>query len=490
MSELAARVEQFADAHGCVGIAVGLIRAGQPVTTINRGVASLGDRVPIDSRSVFRAGSISKLFTGIAVMQLVEEGTLELDEPANTHLDRFELRTPANGTGITLRHLLTHTSGIGELRRATDLFRPVIGMASEPGRPIPDLGDYYAPALSARQPAGERWAYANHGFATLGAIVEDVTGESFAIRVRRTILDPLGMDHSDFTRTERVSARLVDGHAALFGRSRRVDDRDIIPAPAGSLFTCVDDLARFVTMMGGDGPQVLSRALLDEMVTPQWRIHPALAAMGLAFMVDDVADTQTVMHDGGLPGFVSHVRVATAGGVGVVILTNSASTAIGMDIAGFGKDLIDDATGATVERAVPIPNHRDRWHELSGAYRLEPGLNSNARAWMLLGGEVEVMVRDDTLMLRSFTGPARIACRLRPVDPNDPLVFEFTVGESTIRVAFGTDVIHIGLPLNVTLHRRTRGFRKRARLAAGGVLAAASAAVALQLVTARTHPDR
>jgi len=201
-----------------------------------------------------------------------------------------------------------------------------------------------------------------------------------------------------------------------------------------------------------------------------------------------VTGTHTVMHDGGLPGFVSHVRIATGDGVGVVILTNSATTTIGMDIAGLGADLVAIATGTTVCRAAPLlPDRRDRWSEWTGTYRPGPGLNTNARSWTLLGGEAEVLVRDDSLMLRSFTGPARIPCRLRPVDPNDPLVFEFAVGEATFRVAFGTDVVHIGLPLNTTLHRRTQSFRQRTTLATGSILATA---VALRLITARRNPQR
>jgi len=482
--DLSAFVDRFARDHRCVGLAVGVMRNGSPLTTFSRGVASLNDARPVDQRSVFRAGSITKLFTGIAVMQLVENGALDLDVAANSYLDRYQLRTPSGGSEITLRHLLTHTSGLGELRKPSDVLRPMIGMAAKPGDPVPSLGEYYRPALTATAAAGNRWAYANHGFATLGAIVEDITGEAFAMRLRRTILEPLGMDRSAF---DQIDGDLCDGHTRRFGRVRTVDHVEVIPSPAGSLYTCVDDMARFIAMVCGLGPQVLDRRLLDEMLTPQFRIHSGLPAMGLAFMIDDCGPYRMVMHDGGLPGMISHVRVAPDAGVGVVVFTNSASQRIGMEIASFGEDLAAISIGGT--EPAPVADRRpELWADMCGSYRLEPGLNVNARSWALLGGEAEVVTCDGELKIRSFIGPLRTAHQLRPVDAEDPNVFAVEVGTLTVRIASGPDVLHVGYPLNATLHRRSGSFRRRTRIA--GVLAVTAAGVICALSSRTRRRDR
>ena len=153
----------FAREYGLVGLAVGVVRDGELVHTVDIGDAAVGEHRPVSSRSIFRVGSISKTFTGIAIMQLVAAGRVDLDGPVNEYLRDFRVESPPGAPPITLRHLLTHTSGIGELRRYSDVFRPFFGMGVEPHHRMPRFGEYYAPGISAEVPAGEKWAYANHG---------------------------------------------------------------------------------------------------------------------------------------------------------------------------------------------------------------------------------------------------------------------------------------------------------------------------------------
>lgn len=463
----------FAREHGLAGLAVGVVRDGELVHTTGIGHASIAEQRPVTSRSVFRVGSISKTFTGIAIMRLVAEGRVDLDGPVNEYLRHFRVETPPGAPPVTLRHLLTHTSGIGELRHYSDLRRPFIGMAVKPGRPVPTFGEYYAPALRAEVPAGQKWAYANHGFATLGAVVEDVTEERFAGYVRREILDPLGMKGSDFVRNERVAGELCEGYARRRGgRNKPVRYLEIIPSPAGSLFSSVDDMARYIAALCDGGGKVLDAQVLYEMMSPQFRIDPRLPAMGLAFFLSEVAGHRVVGHDGGINGFVSYLRVAPDDRVGVVAFTNSANMKITLAIDRFGEELLRAALaagrpGARVDETPSV------WPDLCGTYGLRPGLNTNARAWMFLGGEVEVFVSDDHLALRAFAGPARAPARLRPVDASDPDRLEVDVGPVSIGVAFTDGAIHLGVPLNVTLYQRDHSFRRRGRVAATAAAALA-----------------
>jgi CubicO group peptidase (beta-lactamase class C family) len=471
----------FVREQGLAGLGVGVVRGGELVHAVSVGQAAIAAQLPVTSGSVFRVGSISKTFTGIAIMQLVAQGRVDLDGPVNEYLRRYRVETPPGAPPVTLRHLLTHTSGIGELRRYSDVLRPFVGMGVAPDRPVPSLGEYYAPALRAEVPAGGKWAYANHGFATLGAVVEDVSGERFVDYMRREILDPLGMTGSDFVRNERVAGRLCEGYARRRDRNKPVRYLNIIPSPAGSLFSSVDDMSRYISVLCDGGGKVLETELLEEMMRPQFRIDRRLPAMGLAFFLSDVDGHRIVGHDGGVNGFVSYLRVAPDDGVGVVAFTNSANLKVSLAIDRFGDELLRAALAVggagTATPGSEVEERSGVWPELCGTYGLPPGLNTNLRPWMLLGGEVEVFVRDDQLALRCFAGPARGPARLRPVDASDPRRFDVDLGPVSIDVAFTDEAIHIGPPLNVALTRRNYNFRSRTRVAA--ISAAALAVIAI-----------
>src|SRR5208282_5563537 len=165
--------------------------------------AFAGLAVPITLDTSFRIGSISKTLTAIGLMQLHQQGLFQLDDPVNNFLSAYKIEQPRSAPAVTFRHLLTHTSGIGEVRKLSDLLRPTIGLAANPER-IPTLRQYYAPALKADVAPQVKWAYANHGFATLGQLVEDLSGQPFAEYMIDHVFGPLRMDHSDYRLSERV----------------------------------------------------------------------------------------------------------------------------------------------------------------------------------------------------------------------------------------------------------------------------------------------
>jgi CubicO group peptidase (beta-lactamase class C family) len=216
------------------GLALGVVRDGELVYERGLGFADVEARRPVTADTVFRIGSISKTMTAIAVMQLVEQGRVGLDDPVNEHLRGYRVEHRSGSPPVTIRHLLTHTGGLGELRRLTDVARPTIGLGGDPAKPLRTLTELYAPVLRAELAPGEKWAYANHGFATLGQLVEDVAGRPFAEHVREAVFEPLGMEHTDFLRSERVRGELAVGYAFGRGRLKPVKDREIVVAPARS----------------------------------------------------------------------------------------------------------------------------------------------------------------------------------------------------------------------------------------------------------------
>jgi CubicO group peptidase (beta-lactamase class C family) len=186
---------------------------------------------------VFRIGSLTKTITAVAVMQLSEQGLVDLDAPANEYLRTFRLVPARESVQPTLRHLLTHTAGVGYWRRLSDLRQPGAGSGDRARRSgAPPLAEYYRQGLPVEIEPGTRWAYSNHGFATLGQIVEDVTGQPLDRYLRERIFEPLGMEHTDLVRSERVRSRLATGYVLRSRGLKPVADREV-PTPAAAAST-------------------------------------------------------------------------------------------------------------------------------------------------------------------------------------------------------------------------------------------------------------
>jgi len=165
--------------------------------------------------------------------------------PVNDFLEAYKIAQPSLAPPITFRHLLTHIGGIGELRHWTDLFRPTLGLTTSPRRPI-TLREYYAPALRAEIAPGRKWAYSNHGFATLGQVVEDVSGQPFAEYMLEHVFAPLGMVHTDFRMSERLSAKFAQGYEYRRGTLRAVANREIVIVPAVAAVSNLEDMLLYV----------------------------------------------------------------------------------------------------------------------------------------------------------------------------------------------------------------------------------------------------
>lgn len=425
------------------GLAVGVVQNGELVYTTNVGFADIAQQRPITADTVFRIGSISKTFTATAIMQLCEQGRIQLDDPVNDYPQAYKI-TPSSPDAppITFRHLLTHTGGIGELRTFTDVAKPVIGLGAPLDQPIPPLAEYYAKGLRAEVAPGTKWSYANHAYATLGQLVEDISGEPFNDYLRRHVFEPLGMHNSDYLRSERVRDQLATGYNWKGGSFKPVDDREIIVAPAGSIFSSVNDMARYVAalMNGGVGEHsaVLRSDTLALMLSPHWQLDEHLPAMGLGFLLDTWDGHRTAGHNGGWPGFVSSMLFAPDDDVGVLVFTNTMSIAPDKIAAKLLRRLLelpdrDDEQRPAVAQAPHL------WHELAGSYGPSKGWNTNFRLWNGMGGEMEVLVRGNELRLRSLIGPLWRGMKLHALDNDNPLVFEGRLHEQPLRVVFKRD---------------------------------------------------
>jgi CubicO group peptidase (beta-lactamase class C family) len=298
--------------HKGPGAVVVVVTRDAQVFAKGYGFADIDARKPFTAdTTLVRPGSISKLFTAIAVMQLVEAGKLDLDRDVNGYID-FTIPAPEGGVPVTLRRLLTHRAGFEEHFK---------GLFSRDREHEP-LGRWLAKNLPRRLfPNGDLEAYSNYGAALAGYIVERVSGEDYASYIQRHILDPLGMSHSTFRQP------LPDDLAPLMARTYRAWPLpqlaffQTITAPAGALSATGTDMGRFMRalMNGGelDGVRILPKARLDEMMAPQ--SATSAGYLGLAFFGTKVAGHDSIGHDGDTTTFFSDLKIFPEQGVGVFV---------------------------------------------------------------------------------------------------------------------------------------------------------------------------
>lgn len=443
------RVSEILNRRPAVGLAVGAVRNGHLEFFRGHGFADVEARTPITEDSVFRIGSITKTFTGIAVMQLSEQGLLDLDAPAGEYLRAYKLvPTNASFRPATVRHLLTHTAGIPEIAH-----RPAMGFwllddFVKAGRAVPSLAEYYRGGLRIDVEPGSRFVYTDHDFATLGQIVEDVSGMPLDRYLRDHVFEPLGMDHTDLVRSERVRPHLATAYGVSSRGAGRTDDFEVVTIGGGAAYSTTKDMALYVGALlnGGSNEHgsVLRPGTLATMFEPHYRTDPRLSGEGLVFSRAMVGGRLAVGHGGILPGFISQMWLAPAHGVGVVAFTNGSRLAMFWlpgELLGLLRQILgvqDDPIRRNV------PQHPELWTEICGWYKLRARL-TDIRARALVGGiGAEVFVRHGQLKLRPLT-PIPALSRgvpLYPDDESDPYAFRIDlsdVGMGTPRIVFSQD---------------------------------------------------
>jgi len=445
--KIQATINRVLNCWPTAGLAVAVVKDGSPRFFSGRGVADVASETPVTEDTVFRIGSITKTMTAIAVMQLYEQGLLDLDAPASDYLRSYALvPSKANFHQPTLRHLLTHTAGVRAVRGPSDMLRPELGWGVRAGRQAPSLAEYYRGGLHFDFEPGTRWAYTNHGFATLGQIVEDVSGLPLALYLQERVFKPLGMESSSLIESERLRTRLATGYAIRSRGLVPVPEHQIAPAGGGSVYSTARDMARYAAALlaGGSNDQgsVLKPETLATMFQPQYQPDPRIPGMGLAFFRNEVSGHRTVGHDGIWKGFLADMTLALDDGVGILAFANT---------GGFNHRGAPVAVTSALSRLLlgapedtlraDVPEHPAIWSELCGWYSFGRGGLADPQSRLALGAGVEVVVRHGELMIRGQTPiPAvRRGLRLHPDDDGDPYVFRIdfsAFGLGSSRVVF------------------------------------------------------
>jgi CubicO group peptidase (beta-lactamase class C family) len=277
---------------------------------------------------------------------------------------------------------------------------------------------------------GTKWAYSNHGFAALGQIVEDVTGQPLDRYLRDRIFEPLGMECTDLIRTERVRPYLATGYVLRSRGLKPVADREVPTPGGGGMYSTTADIARYLAALlkiaGNDHSSVLRPETLATMFHPHFQPDPRVPGMGLAFELGEEGGYKTVGKTGIVSGFHSAISLAPDEGIGVIVFSNTG----GLDGRGptlpLATMLLRIVLGLSVDPIrIDIPPRPETWSKICGWYAPAHGPVTNLSLRILMGAGAEVVIQGRHLMLKPLTPiPAmRRGFRLYPDDPDDPRVF-------------------------------------------------------------------
>jgi CubicO group peptidase (beta-lactamase class C family) len=344
-----------------VGLSIALVDDQNIIWQQGFGFADKKKNVKATPETVYRAGSISKLFNAMAVMKLVEAGKMDIDRPLVTYLPEFRIKSRFGSTGgITPRTILTHHSGM-----PGDWWDGHYGEHPMPfTRLVYAIKDEYV-----AYPPNMIMGYSNLAVTLLGHAVQKVSGKDYVQFVDQDILSPMGMKHSRFEAG--ITGNMV---SKSYKDSKEVVEYPLGDIPAGGLDTTVIDLARLAMLVNNQGKiddrQILKPETLNTMLTAQNEDVPLDCGLriGLAWFIDNaiLAEKELVFsHDGGVVAHCSSFMVAPKSKLGVVVLANTASA----DPGKIAKKLLQKAWEAKNDQKLPgIPSHGNGTSDFSGTY--------------------------------------------------------------------------------------------------------------------------
>ena len=351
--------KQRATQAGIVGSSLLFVKEGKVAGTSFQGVQDLETKRPVDGDTIFHWASITKMFTGVAIMQLRDRGKLSLDDPAARYVP--ELRDVHSRFGdisqVTVRQLMSHTGGF----RASTW--PWGG--SQPWHPYePTTWDQLVAMMPYTEllfAPGTRYAYSNPGIIFLGRIIERLSGDEYETYITKNIFMPLGMTRSFFDRApyhllahrshsyERDADRLQEG---------RFDFDSGITVSNGGLNAPLADMGRWVAFLTGaaapDGAEVLGRASLAEMFVPQIRAKDGEGGSGddvqagLSCFIERHRGVELIGHSGDQNGFIAHLYVHRPSNAGYVVAFNT--NAGGADPARSTRAVDNDLRDLIIEQ--------------------------------------------------------------------------------------------------------------------------------------------
>jgi CubicO group peptidase (beta-lactamase class C family) len=419
-----ATAASFVKENRLPGAAVGIVHGAELVWSAGIGFADVAKRRPADPKTLYRVASITKTFTATAVMQLRDEGKLSLDDPAVRYLP--ELKKAASAFGpvetLTIRRLLSHESGLQSEPPDTDW--SAVRYESEATSNLARAAE-----IATTVPPNSQWKYSNLGYQLLGELVGRVAGVPYETFLKTRIFRPLKMTATSF---DPVPARLRPRRATGYEPRFLSDELDVAPEAAsvfhaeGGLWSCVEDLARWLSCQLAEDGTVLDKRTLAEMHKPRYLAAEDWSrAWAIGWYARRRDDVTWVMHSGGFYGFITNACFEPKEKVGAIALLNGIADATGlaMQLGAIAREAVQAAAPA-IEPPAALP---EGWRPLLGLYTVPH-----------FGGIVRLEWRDGKLTLLDDTEPGWTPTLAPTADP-DVFTIEPGFRESGEKVRFNRD---------------------------------------------------
>lgn len=378
--------------RGIPGLAIAVVHDQELVWSRGFGVADLTTKVPVTPSTIFRIASITKTFTATAIMILRDRGKLRLDDPVSLHLPWFTYKNRhADGPPVTIRQLLTHTSGLPR-----EAAFPYWTDHNFPTR------EQMIAAFHEQESIFEpetRYKYSNLGMAILGEVIAAASGMTYDAFVTKNILQPLGMTGTSVYPQEAVRARWATGYDRKMDDGSRkavamLDSRGLVSA--ANISSTVEDLGRWASfhmLEGKNTPgQILKGSTLREMHRVQWVNRSWTGGAGLGFSVSKGDGRQTYGHGGWVGGNRSQFTVSPKEKVAVIVMVNADDGEPGF-FAARAMAMLAPAIAKITAVVAPAATFDPAWQKYTGTYT-DPS-----------GWETQVLIMDDKLMMYGFNYP-------------------------------------------------------------------------------------
>ena len=295
------------------GVSLAVMRDGKIIKTAGYGFANLELKVPLRPEMLLKSGSLVKQFTATSIMMLLEEGKIGLDDEISKYLPQ----APPSWNRVTIRRLLTHTSGI------RDFF-------GEDGDPQYDPHREYSEndwirlfsAQSMRFSPGDKWSYCNAGYVILGAVIHRVTGKTWFEFEKERIFDPLGMTSSRLISTEDIIPNRASGYILVDGQLKNEPwaTSSSASTAAGSLYLTVFDMAKWDAALYTE--RLIRRSSLEQMWTPVKLNDGSVYPYGFGWRIRQVNGHRLIQHDGVETAFTTRIVRYVDDGISIVVLMN------------------------------------------------------------------------------------------------------------------------------------------------------------------------
>ncbi len=354
------RLTALAERHQVPGAQLGILRMGtdgapDEQVVVSHGVLSLRTQQPTTADSLFQIGSISKVWTATVVMQLIDDGRLTLDTPVIEVIPDLRLHDAEVARTVTIRHLLTHTSGIDG-----DVF-------TDTGRGDDCLERYVALLADVAQnhPLGVTWSYCNSGYSMLGRVIEVLTGTTWDAALRTRLFGPLGLGHTVTLPEEALLFGTAVGHVdPADDGHQQVAPVWTLPrslGPAGLITARAADVLAFARMhlaggVAADGTRVLSEASAAAMAAHQADLperHLLGDSWGLGWIRFGWDGRRLIGHDGNTIGQAAYLRVLPDAGLAVALLTNGGHSRDVYDA--LFREVFEELAGVAMPRSLEAP---------------------------------------------------------------------------------------------------------------------------------------